>query len=427
MTASTPLTRSLLLLLALGLGAAQAENWPQWRGPNNDGVSHEKGVPTEWGAEKNVAWKLAMPGEGCSTPAVWGDRLFLTAQSGKRVVLWCVSTAGKKLWEKDLGAATRWARSDEGNGATASPSTDGKRVYVFAGSGDFAAFDFDGKEAWRFNAQERYGKFRIQFGVHSTPVLHGDRLYQQIIHEGGGLVVCLDKNTGKEVWKLDRKSDGTDENEHSYASAFIWQKGKGDPAAYLVIHGNDYATGHDLNDGKEIWRVGDLNPKASYNRFLRFVASPVCTPDLIVIPTAKNGPVVGLKPDAKGEVNKGSNFEQWRINKGTPDVPSPLVHDGLVYLSGEMGALTCLDAKTGQQVYRKQVGKGRHRANPVYADGKVYLTARNGVVNVVQAGKEYKLLATNKLPDDLAASPAVSGGRVYLHGFKHLWAIEEKK
>ncbi|MFO0880326.1 MAG: PQQ-binding-like beta-propeller repeat protein [Gemmataceae bacterium] len=419
------------LILLLSQGSARAENWPQWRGPSNDGISSEKGLPTTWSETKNLAWKFKLPGEGGSTPIIWGDRIFLTCQDGSSTVALCLSTAGKELWKKELGPAIPWARTDEGNGASATPSTDGKLVYFFAGSGTLAALDFDGKEVWKVDVQERYGKFNIQFGMHSTPVLHGDHLYLQLIHSGGrasggkvGLVVCLDKATGKEVWKVQRPSDGTDENEHSYASAFLWSNGKD---AYLVCHGNDYATAHSLKDGAEIWRVTDLNPRGRYNRYLRFVASPVCTPDLIVVPSAKRGPVVGVKPDAKGEVTPGSAGEAWRFPKNTPDVPCPLVHDGLVYLSREDGHLMVLDAKSGKMIYDMPTHGHRHRGSPVYADGKIYTISRDGVATVSQAGRTFKKLATNRIPDQVSASPAISGGRIYLRGFKYLWAFEEAK
>lgn len=416
----------LLLLVALFPAAIHAENWPQWRGPNNDGVSNEKNLPSEWSETKMVVWKLKMPGKGGSTPIVWNDRLFLTSQDDNQLVILCVSTTGKELWKKPLGPDIRPARGDEGNGASATPSTDGKHVYVFVGNGEFAAFDFAGSEIWRFNAQKRYGKFNIQFGMHSTPVLHGDRLYFQLIHSGGAWVVCIDKATGKDVWKVARESDGTDENEHSYASAFLWKNGS---EAYLVCHGNDYATAHQLKDGKEIWRVVDLNPRSRYNRYLRFVASPVCTPELIVVPTAKRGQVVGVKPDATGIIKPGSKGEAWRLPNGTPDVPCPLVHEGLVYLSGEWGSLACLEARTGKELYRVDLfpRQVRHRASPVLADGKLYIAARDGgTITVVQAGREFKKIAANKLPDVFASSPIVSGGRIYLRGFDSLWAIGEK-
>ncbi len=400
--------------------ATNQQNWPQWRGPNHDGVSPETGLPTEWSSTKNVVWKLPLPGMGGSTPVVWGDRIFLTSADQGDLVLLCVSTEGKELWKRKVGKGDVKARGDEGNGASASACTDGKHVWAFVGSGELACFDFNGKEIWKFNLQDRYGKFRIQFGMHSTPVLDGERLYLQLIHSGGAWVIALDKATGKEIWKVARQSDGKAECEHSYASATLWRKGKN---ALLITHGNDYAIGHSLEDGSEVWRVGGLNPKDRYNRTLRFVASPLATPDLIVVPSAKRGPVVGLKPDAKGLVTAGSTAEQWRMPANTPDVPSPLLHEGLVYLCGESGILTCLDAQTGKPHYAERIHSARYRASPVYADGKIYCTARDGVVTVVKAGPKFEPLAVNRLPDQISASPAVSGGRIYLRGFAALYAI----
>jgi outer membrane protein assembly factor BamB len=408
------------LLLAAPAPAARANNWPEWRGPDHDGVSTEKGIPAEWATDKNVVWKLPMPGMGSSTPAVWGDRIFLTSAAEGDLLLLCVSTAGKELWRRKLGGGRILIRGGEGNGASASPSTDGKYVYAFVGSGDLACFDLDGKAIWKFNTQDRYGRFKTNFGLHTTPVLYGDRLYLALLHAGGQWVIALDKMTGAEVWKVERKSDGRDENEHSYASPVLWQNGSD---AYLLVHGNDYTTAHRLRDGSELWRLGDLNPKASYNSFLRFIASPVATPELIVVPTAKNGPVVGVKPTATGTINAGGEGEQWRRPHDTPDVPSPLVHEGLVYLCRETGFLICMDAKTGQELYNQRLHSARYRASPVYADGKIYLTARDGMVTVVKAGRTFERIAENKLPDEITASPAIAGGRIYLRGFGALYAI----
>jgi outer membrane protein assembly factor BamB len=404
--------------------AARADNWPRWRGPNGDGISKETNIPAEWGESKNIAWKLPLPGMAGSTPVVWGDRIFLTSEDGDDLVLLCVSTDGKKLWQQKLGTGNRKVgprNSGEGNLASASPSTDGKHVYTFVASGDLGCYDFDGHEVWHFNAQDRFGRFKIQFGLHSTPVLDGDRLYLQLIHSNGAWVIALDKATGETVWKVARPSDGYSENEHSYASPSLWRKGG---EAYLIVHGNDYATAHSLQDGHEIWRLGGLNPKENYHPTRRYVASPVATPDLIVVPTAKDGQVVAVKPDAHGLIEPGSQYEQWRLPKNTPDVPSPLVYDGLVYLCRETGVLTCLDAKTGQAHYTGQrLHPNRYRASPVYADGKVYFTARDGVVSVVRAGPAFKLLSENRLPDQFSASPVIANGRIYLRGFENLYAI----
>src|SRR5262245_14301853 len=312
--------------------------------------------------------------------------------------------------------------------ASPPPSTDGKHVLAYFGNGDFVCFDFEGKEVWKFNAQERYGKFKIMHGMHTTPLLDGDRLYFQLLHSGAWLVIALDKATGKDIWKIERKSDAEGENEHSYASPVIWRNGKD---AYLIVHGNDYATAHCLTDGSEVWRVGDLNPDTKQHRYrmdLRFVASPLATPDLIVIPSAKEHDIVGIKPTATGEVKKGSQDELWRLPQATPDVPCPLVHDGLVYLVGDdrgvVGWLRCLDAKTSKEMYPKQqLHRSRYRASPVYADGKIYSTARDGTIIVVKAGPKFEEIAVNQLPDEISASPGISNCRIYIRGWKTLYAI----
>jgi len=414
-----------LLILSLA-DLVHAENWPQWRGPGGDGVSKETNLPTHWSSTENIAWSLPLPGMGGSTPIVWGQHIFLTsADAQDNLWLLCISTVGKELWRRKLGNDRfRHRMRQEGNGASPSPSTDGKHVWAFVGSGDFACFDFDGKEIWKFNAQERYGKFQIQYGMHTTPLLYGDRLYLQLLHSGGARVIALDKNSGETVWQVERKSDAVAECEQSYASPCIWRNGL---QAYLITHGCDYAIAHRLEDGAEIWRLGDLNPKDHYNRTLRFVASPVAVADLIVVPTAKNGPVVGVKPSASGMIRAGSPGEQWRRSNNTPDVPSPLVHDGLVYLCRENGVLICLDAKTGKELYMESLHKQRYRASPVYADGKIYLTARDGVVSVVKAGPQFELLAVNHMNDDISASPAIADGRIYLRGFKALYALQQQK
>lgn len=421
-------------VLALTLaGAAVAENWPQWRGPTNDGICKETGLPTEWSETKNIAWKLPMPAQAGSTPAIWGDRIFLTSEEGPEVVLMCVSTQGKELWRKPMGKHNgQKYMSGEGNNASASPTTDGKHVWALDGAGDFACFDFEGNQVWKFNVQERYGPIerrQIQHGFHNSPVLDGDRLYLNLLHSGAWFVLAIDKATGKEVWKHERKSDAYAENEHSYASPIVWRKGQD---AYLVVHGNDYTTAHSLQDGHEIWRLADLNPQDNpnqrYQTAWRFVASPAVMPDLIVSPTAKSGLVAAIRTDVRGTVKAGGTGELWRVLGITPDVSCPLVHDGCVYLCRDAGRsfkLICLDAATGKQHYQADVHPYRYRASPVYADGKIYCLARDGFATVVKPGPKFEKLAENKLSDDTSASMAISNGRIYIRGWKNLYAISE--
>jgi outer membrane protein assembly factor BamB len=410
------------LLLFIVVSSASAENWPQWRGPNNDGISPSRSAPLKWSETENVQWKVKLPGWGSSTPAIWEEKIFLSAQDGEDLVMLCYDRKGKELWKSKIGTGKHVYQAKEGNDASPSPSTDGKHVYIMLGTGEVACFDFDGKSVWSFDAQKRYGKFNIQFGMHSTPVLHGDHLYLQIMHTNGNFVVALNKLTGEDVWKVKRDSDGRAECLHSYASPFIWTDGK---ESLLLTHGNDYTIAHSLKDGSEVWRVGDLNPKDRYNPTLRFVASPVATKDLIVIPTAKNGQVVALKPsEAKGKIDAGNKAEAWRLPKGTPDVPSPLVVNDLVYLNGERGTLSCFNAKDGKEYFANQrVKDGIHRASPVFADNKIYMVSKPGTVSVVAVGTELRILAQNELKDTFTASPVIVDGVLYLRGWENLYAI----
>jgi outer membrane protein assembly factor BamB len=417
---------ALSLVFALAAAPVRAENWPQWRGPKNDGISNEKNLPTTFSTTEGVVWKLDLPGPAGSTPVVWDDMIYLTSVDGDNLVLLGINTDGKEVWRQVVGTGNRDVRGDEGNSASPSPCTDGKHVWAFFGNGLLGCYTKDGKEVWKFDVQDRYGKLKIAFGMTSTPVLDNGRLYLQLIHGEGNpktreaVVVCLDAATGKEIWKHDRASDGRDECEHSYASPVLYRDSK---QSYLLTHGADYVTAHSLEDGRELWRCGDLNPKGNYNPTLRLVASPVTAEGLIIVPTAKNGPVFALKADGKGDVTDNESAFYWKREKETPDVPSPLIVDGLVYLCRENGNLICVDAKTGEEYYNERTTPDRHRASPVYADGKIYLCARKGIVTVVKAGKNFEILAKNDLVDSISSSPAVSNGRIYFRTFKALYAV----
>jgi outer membrane protein assembly factor BamB len=402
-----------------GAVAAVADEWPSWRGPTRDGVSAERGLPEKWSSESGVLWKVSLPAAAGATPAVWGENIFVASPSadGTKALLLCIGTDGKPRWERVVSEG----RKDVKNLASASPSTDGRNVWAYFGTGDLACFTVDGKEVWKVDLQQRYGRFKLGFGMTTTPLLHEGRIYVQLIHSGGAWVAALDAATGEERWKVERKSDGVDECEHSYASIQLWTGGG---RSVLVSHGNDYAIGHDPLNGAELWRLGDLNPKESYNKTLRFVSSPVATESLIVVPTAKNGQVVGLDPLATGRVDRThAAGERWRIASGTPDVASPLLYDGRVYLGGTNGTVTCLDAATGKQLYRERTGANSLFASPTAGDGKVYLSGRDGAVVVLAAGRTFQVLSVNKLGDPLDASPAISNGRIYLRGAAHLWAV----
>ena len=427
------LTTCALALLATQT-TTQAANWPNWRGPTHNGVSTETGVPAEFGPGKNVAWKVKLPGPAGASPVVWGDQVYVTSVDGQKLLLQAWSTAGKLKWQHQVGTGNKVVRGDEGNSASPSPVTDGKHVWAMMANGEIACYAVDGQLAWKRDLRTAYGPFKIAFGLTASPVHEDGKIILQMIHgsrgakpeEDQGLLVALDAGTGKQVWKQVRRSDAYDENKHSYTSPFIYNDGK---TRLLISHGADYTIAYNPTDGAEVWRKGGLNPqndpRKKYHRTLRFVASPTAIPGLIVIPTAKNGPVVAIRPDGKGDISNAKSQHVWTRPNNTPDVPCPLIHDGLVYLCRENGNLVCMDAKTGQEYYHERTHRQRHRASPVFVDGKVICVARDGMISVVQAGKTFKMLAQNNMGDAIAASPAIAGGTMYIRSFGSLWAIRK--
>ncbi|MDA0724044.1 MAG: PQQ-binding-like beta-propeller repeat protein [Verrucomicrobia bacterium] len=410
-------------LLLLGFSVSLHADWRTWRGPSKDGISTAKNLPDVWNEKENVLWKFALPAAGSSTPIVVGDKVFLTLEKDKEVRLYCISTMGRELWWHKV-CETDGKGNGERTNASATPSSDGDRVFVTTGTGEVVAFDVSGNEKWRFNAQDRYGKFRFGFGFHSTTVLHEGRLFLQLIHSAAQLVVSVDSTTGKEVWNVERKSDGVAECEHSYASPTVHRQGD---LSVLITHGNDYCIGHDPATGTELWRIADLNPKDRYNRTLRFVASPVASNGFVVAPSAKNrGVSVVRLAEAKGRIGKGGVGELWRMDKGTTDVTSPLLYEGILYLCKENGTVLCLDAKTGEQLYQERFHGQTYRGSPVAFNGRILFTARDGTFTLIKAGKSYNLLGKNKLDDEFTASPAISRDRLYLRGYKFLYAIGKK-
>ncbi|MHC4880199.1 MAG: outer membrane protein assembly factor BamB family protein [Planctomycetota bacterium] len=427
-----PLKSQLPLLMAMGMLIAQADsasaaNWPNWRGPQNNGISSETNLPTEWSATKNVAWKLELPGSGGATPVVHGSNIFVTAVVGDELVLICANTDGKERWRRTVSKGNKDVRGDEGNSAANSPVTDGKHVWTMFANGALACFTVDGNKVWARDLQRDYGKFEIQFSMTSTPVLDDGRLYLQMIHgkwsdePSVGTVACLDAASGKQIWKHVRRTDGVAENKHSYASPMMYDFGG---HKFLLTHGADFLIAHDINTGKELWRCGGLNIRSKYDNTLRFVSSPACADGIIVVPSAKRGPTLAIRPDGSGDITNQKSAHLWSVEQ-TPDVPSPLIVGNEVYLCKQDGNLLCLDRKTGKEHYFERTHRMRHRASPVFAGGHVYLTARDGRITVVKAGTEFEVVAENELGDAITASPAISNGRIYLRSFGALWAIRK--
>ena len=428
--------RPTILALLLLAAPAFAENWPHWRGPRLDGTSSETGLPTTWSAGdggENIRWRIDLPGPAASTPIAWGERIFVTSteSDGDGLLVLAIGRDGKPLWtaRADRGSVEVFEPfALETNAAASTPVTDGERLWVLFGTANLFSFDMNGEVAWKADLAQRYGRPQTYFGLSTSPLLRGGRLYLQLLHTDAQLVLALDAATGEQVWKHERATDATDECLHAYTSVKPFApSGEGDEL--LLVHGADYLSGHSFVDGAEVWRYGTLNPKASYNPTFRLVSTPVVAGGLIVVPTAKRGPVFGLRPgSARGQIREGAPQVAWKLDRGTPDVPSPLIADGLIYLSGENGRLTVLDAGSGETAYAERVHVSQHRGSPVLADGKLYLTGTDGTVSVLRPGRSFEVLAKNKIDAGrLAASPAISDGTIYLRTYEALFAIAQER
>ncbi len=411
----------VLGVVLLSFVIANADNWPQWRGPALNGLSNEKNLPVKWTTEENVVWKLAMPGLSGSTPIIWRDRIFLNMAEGDSLALWAVDRSkGEVLWKKALGAGNVKLRKH--NMSSPSPVTDGRSVYVITGTGILAAFDFNGKQLWTRDIQKEYGNFGLNWGYASSPLLFEDSLYVQVLHgmktDDPSYVMRVDKKTGKTLWKVDRPTSAIRESPDSYTTPALLRYGKN---IEIVITGGDCVTGHDPATGKELWRANGLNPEN--NPFYRIVASPIIFNDIIYAPTRVK-PLLALKAGGKGDVT--SSHVLWSTANG-PDVPTPVTDGKYFYIVKDNGVVFCLDAKTGAEVYGQQRLKaGTYSGSPVLADGKIYVTNEDGLTTVVAAGPKFEVLAENALNEYTLSSPAISDGRIYIKTSGHLYAIGKK-
>lgn len=410
-----------VLLSLLSWTSVAAGDWPQWRGPALNGVSDEKNLPVRWGVEENITWKLPMPGLSGATPIVWKDKIFLNVADGDNLFLWCVDrTKGVPLWKKPLGGGNVKMRKQ--NMSSPSPVTDGRHVWVMTGTGALKAFDFDGRELWARDIQNDYGKFGLNWGYASSPLLFDDSLIIQVLHgmntDEPSYVLRLNKTTGKTLWRVERPTDAVSESPDSYTTPVPLRYGN---TTEIVISGGDYVTGHDPATGKELWRGGGLNPEK--NPFYRVIASPVVFSGIVYTPTRVR-PLLAFRHGGRGDVTKSHLL--WSFQNG-PDVPTPVTDGKYFYVVNDKGIMWCLDAKTGTEFYGQQRLKtGTYSGSPVLADGKIYVTSEDGVTSVVKAGPQFEVLAENNFNEYCLSSPAVSDGQLFIRTTNHLYCIGKR-
>jgi outer membrane protein assembly factor BamB len=413
---------AVVTVLVLGVAPLQAEHWPQWRGPMLNGISSEKNLPVRWSTTENVTWKLAMPERSGATPIVWGDHLFLNVGEGSSLALWAVDRAsGAVRWKRPLGDGNR--RMMKQQMSSPSPVTDGRSVWVMTGTGVLKAFDFAGKELWSRDIQSDYGRFGLQWGYASSPLLFEDSLFVQVLHgmhtDDPSYLLRIDKASGKTIWRVLRPTRARFESPDAYTTPALLRSGN---STEIVITGGDVVTGHEPATGKELWRADGLNP--TNNGSFRIVASPVVHGDLLFAPSRER-PLLALKPGGRGDVT--ASHVLWSFNNG-PDVPTPVTDGTYLYSINDRGILYCLDARTGKVVYGPQrLRNATYSGSAVLADGKIYITDEDGVTTVFRSGPKFELLAENDLQDYTLSSPAVSDGQIFVRTASFMYAIGRRQ
>ena len=417
-------------LVAMATAATlSAENWPQWRGPAKNGVSTERGLPLKWSTTENITWKLAMPGRSGSTPIIWGETIFLnigTADRSGDLELWALDRAdGRIRWKKHIAGGNHVERKQ--NMSSPSPVTDGQTVWVMTGVGILKAFDFNGKELWMRDIQKDYGRFGLNWGYASSPLLYDGDLFVQVLHgmktDDPSYLLRIEGKSGKTLWRTERPTRAIEESPDSYTTPAVLQVGKAPNSVEIVVTGGDVVTAHDPGSGRELWRMDGLNP--TNNPANRIIASPVTSGDIVIAPTRER-PMLAIKGGGRGDVTRTHRL--WSFDNG-PDVPTPVSDGKLVYTITDRGVAYALELATGRVVYGPQrLRPDSYSASPVLADERIYVTSENeGLTSVYRAGPKFELLAENPLEDYCLSSPAISEGQIFIRTTGHLWAIGQRK
>jgi len=405
-----------------------AQNWPQWRGPLATGAAQTGNPPIEWSEQKNVRWKIRLSGTGQSTPVIWGDSIFITAAETKEkyaeskgivkatkpvkfLVIAIDRDTGKVKWERlAREEVPHQSRNNMGTWATASPITDGKRVYAFFGSRGLYCYDFAGKLIWEkdFGDMDSGG----DMGEGASPALYKDRLIINWDHYGQDFIAALDASNGREIWRKKR-----DERISWTTPLIVEEAGR----VQVITVAEHWIQSYDIANGDVLWQIASTK----YGN----ISSPVAAEGIVYVGSGLQiGRINAVRlKGAAGDIS-GTPAILWTYEKFYPYVPSPLLHNGLLYFTKDrVGFLTCLDAATGDVYYSNKRLQGiRHVfASPVGVGDKVYILSRTGVTIVIRHGHEFLVLATNTLDDKFDASPVIAGDEIFLRGHKYLFCISK--
>jgi outer membrane protein assembly factor BamB len=389
---------------------AAEENWPQWRGPQGTGVAPAGDYPVKFSNTEGVAWKAKLPGVGTSTPAVWDDQIFVTCGikgegEEERDGVLCFDMNGKELWRHEFGQG-RKGRSPHASGSNPSPVTDGKNLVVYFKTGTLANLGLDGKEKWKINLQDKFGKDTLWWDLGTSPILVGDRVVVAVMQSGDSYLVALDLKDGNFAWKEKRQYDVPKENDNQ-----------------IIAWGADHLTGHDAQTGKLLWECTGFNPDHASN--WRTIASAVASDGIGIVPYARGESLVAVRLGENSDVTKSAVWEKHGRGQST-DVPTPVVTNGKVYLLTDAGHIDCLKLQTGDVLWSADLPKNRSKfyASPLLAGDKLYCAREDGALFVGQVSETgYKELAANAMDERIIASLVPVRGGLLVRGDEYLYMM----
>ena len=404
--------------------------WPNWRGPTRNGVATGDGYAVSWSPDDNIRWRVPLPGLGASTPVVWGDRLVLTSDIEGHDGILCVDRGGKECWRQQLGDL-RPGKHKKATGCNSSPVTDGDHVWVYFKSGELACLSLtDGAIVWKTNLQEQFGEDTLWWDLGTSPVLTQKAVVVAVMQTGPSYLVAFDRQTGDVLWKHDRILDAPEEAAQSYSTPVVvagnaeWNE----PTEMLIVLGADHVTAHDAADGREIWRVGGLNPED--NAFFRSISSPVVAGEFVIAPYARGKTITAIRRGGSGDVT--ASHIAWEREPLGADVPTPAIRDGRVMVCGDKGLMSCLDLKTGQTLWEDSLPKNRNKfsSSPIIVDDHVLLTREDGhswcLAWPGEKGEKPKILGEGMLEEMTVATPVCVDGEIFLRTHDSLWCIQSQ-
>ena len=408
----------LFVSLSSFLASIHGADWPCWRGPDGLGVSHERDLPVVWGPDKNVGWRVEIAGKGASSPIVTGERVHLTTQTDDNGlhVLAFERTTGRLVWDREIGRGRLHANGLH-NMATPTPVSDGEHIWAMFGTGDLACLDALGNVVWQRNLVKEYGAYKTLHGYGSSPMLDEGKLFIVCMHQGPSYVLALDARSGKNLWKKDRNSGLEDEAQDSYSSPiFLRQNGH----MQLAIEGAESVTAYDPAKGEQLWNTGGLKVPHHAGRT---ISGPAAGEDVLIAVASgfqNRGYTVALAADAKNEATR----KLWTQNKYSPDCPTPVVYEGMVFMMRDDGNASCLELKTGEPLWQERLFSDNVKVSPVAGDEKVYFLSGQGNCTVVKASRKFEALATNELHQATLSTPGISHGALFIRteGFLYSFA-----